>query len=372
MINVAFVPEKILFSSDIPDVNIFTDCKFVNVSLCINSINVLNEKFYAYNGRICVEGLANIVTDFLSVFISDSYNYVDIEVTGKSEYDGAEESKSISFGTIYCAHSIGTSDAYDFLSENFLTLSQFRRIPSDGFLSLKWIAFDGQSARIDLKVAYDDGNGNAGSLKYAFSGNGLKQHGDELRHVLFYVRDITQHICIKTGIENVVVQQFTVTCGNRSMTVFVDPTLVGIRPFYFSNCFNVEEAIALPNVTTEKLKKEQGVAVFKNSSLPYDVVHSVNYESTFPALTSHDCVMIKQLLSANYIRIPWEDGAALWDSDFEALTRVFITEFNADFSESDDAPNSASITWRFVDNRIQLGYSSSRNIFNVSFNPIFN
>jgi len=90
-----------------------------------------------------------------------------------------------------------------------------------------------------------------------------------------------------------------------------------------------------------------------------------------PALTSDECLQVEQMLTSPSVRIPYGSDVALYDTDFDALIPIIITDFTSELSDTDEKLNSVKFTWRFAENRPKVAVPESPGIFNEKYNPTF-
>lgn len=55
-----------------------------------------------------------------------------------------------------------------------------------------------------------------------------------------------------------------------------------------------------------------------------------------PALTSDECLQVEQMLTSPSVRIPYGPDVALYDTDFDALIPIIITDFTSELSDTDE------------------------------------
>ena len=160
--------------------------------------------------------------------------------------------------------------------------------------------------------------------------------------------DVRQRVMEAKKLSLLTLLSVTVRCGNRSATFFVDPALADIEPFYYLNCFGVSEHLSLQRVTTSK-----------------------EYEVESAPLTSDECLQVEQMFTSPTVRIPFGIYAVQYETDFDALTTILITDFTSEISDTNEKPNSVKFTWRFAENRPKVNIPTSPGIFNDKFQPPF-
>ncbi len=77
------------------------------------------------------------------------------------------------------------------------------------------------------------------------------------------------------------------------------------------------------------------------------------------------------MLTSTSVRIPNGPDVALYDTDFDALIPIIITDFTSELSDTDEKLNSVKFTWRFAQNRPKVAVPESPGIFKEKYNPTF-
>lgn len=365
MIRFGFYIPPVVLSSDLPDINIFTDHEFADFRLLAGGSVLLEGRYYAMNGSTVVSDISSIVEHFLAGNTDNNLFEFDIEATAGGDAATAK------MNVLYCDKQTGLFAPEQWLKENFLTLSPFRRLAPDSYINLSWYTTEKEGIMFRVYVTFVNDKGQRDTYWYAHSGNGQIAHINGIMSQLLYLSDIRQKIITAKKIESLTLQSVTVRCGERSATFFVDPALADIVPFFYLNCFGVVEQLSLQRTTTEKVKADRSIATLGKSSQFYDVTTSKEYEVESAALTSDECLQVEQMLTSPSVRIPYGPDISLYDTDFDAITPILITDFTSELSDTDEKPNSVKFTWRFAENRPKIAVSQSPGIFNDKFNPTF-
>lgn len=121
------------------------------------------------------------------------------------------------------------------------------------------------------RLTFVNDKGQRDTYQYVKSGNGQIAHINGIMSELIYLSDIRQKIISAKKIESLTLQSVTVRCGERSATFFIDP-----------------------------------------------------------ALTSDECLQVEQMLTSPSVRIPYGSDVALYDTDFDALIPILITDFTSE------------------------------------------
>lgn len=354
-----------MLTSELSDITIFTDHEAVDFSLSVTGTEVLSGRYYALNGQITICDIAPLIEEAIVGNTDSLLSDCLIEVSAGSEYVSHE------FNVIYCDRYLGLIDPTEWLAENFLTLSAYRRIAPQSYFEVQWYAQDREGIAFYVYCTYLNPEGQRETYHYVQSGNGMMQHGAGINRELVLLRDVEAKIKSVKKIDSLTLQSVTVRRGERSLTVFIDPALSGIAPFHYLNCFNVPESLTLPHVTTEKIKVDRSLANLGRSSQFYDISTTKEYEVQMGPLTSDEYSQVEQLLTTPQVRMPWGLYANYDELDFYAMAQIMITDFTCELSDTDEKPNSVKFTWRFTENRPKVNIKSSPGIFDEHFNPVY-
>lgn len=169
--------------------------------------------------------------------------------------------------------------------------------------------------------------------------------------------------------DDITLLSFTVRCGQRSISCFVDNSLDDRETFYFRNCFNVWDWGTLPVATTAKTDVDRSVAIINGKSRFYNQSTAKTYEVQTGPLTSDEAQWIDQLFSSHDVfRI--EPDATNPEDPF-VIVPILITECTCEMQDGDEKPNSVKFKWRYANNRPIVQLPASPGIFTSPFNPIY-
>lgn len=365
MIRFGFYTPTIALSSDLPDITIFTDHDFVDFRLLAGGYALLEGRYYALNGSTVVPDISSIIEHFLAG--NTDNNLFDFNLEAKA----GGESATATFNVLYCDKSTGLFAPEYWLKENFLTLSQFRRLAPDSYINLSWYTTEKEGIMFRIYATFLNDKGQRDTYQYAHSGNGMIAHINGVMSEFIMLNEVTERVKSAMKIDSLTLQSVTVRCGNRSATYFIDPSLSGLTPFWYTNCFNVPEQLLLPRVTTEKVKSDRSVAILGRFAQFYDISTSKEYEVQSGPLTYDECMQVEQMLTSQNVRVPWGEYSSPTETDFEAMHQILITDFTSELSDSDEKPNSVKFTWRYADNRQKVNAPTTPGIFNNKFQPTF-
>lgn len=365
MIKFTFYTPPLFLSSELPDITIATDHEAVDFALSINSTILLAGRYYAFNGSVIVSDIVQLIEHHIVRNID--MNFVDVHI----EASAGDETAEMDFPVLYCDKVTELYDPTEWLKENFLTLTRSRRIAPDAYINVAWYAANREGVMFRVYVTYLDDNGRRGTYFYVLSRNGQVAHSDGVLSEFVTLKEVRQKIADRCNVKSPTILSVTVRCGNRSATYFIDPALEYYSPIYYLNCFGVFEHIALPRTTTVKVKTDRSLASLGKTSEFYDVSTSKEYEVESGPLTSDECVQIEQLLTSPSVKVPLSLYTDTYDTDFDALRSILITDYTCEFSDNNEKLNTVKFTWRYRDNTPNVDVPTTPGIFNSNFNPIF-
>lgn len=363
---IIYKPSGIILSSTLGDIAIAVDGDFVDVTLTATAKTILAERYYAYGGNVTLYDLAPLIEAEMRSS-GQTYAQFTLRVFTDSTNNKAD---SCVLHILYCDRLIIHADIPTFLSENFLTTLPIRRIAPNSSLSLFLFAQAGES--ISYSIAYIAQRDGSGCLKHEFtmdsgktaSSNDIIQLNISLDMV---VADAASFATAPLG--SISIQSFTVRCGQRSITYFIDPELENFSSFYFRNCFNVWDVALLSSVTTAKTAVERSTAIINSFSQFYNQTNNKTYEVEAGPLTSDEAEWIDQLFTSyDVFRIEFDPTSP--DDPYQ-FAPILITDSTCEVKDSDEKLNSVKFTWRYADNRPYLRLSASPGIFTSPYNPVF-
>lgn len=365
---ITYKPQGRLLSSAVGEIIVAVDGDFVDVTLTASGgVAILSERYYAFGGYVTLYDLGSLIeaemrtsgqsiADFtLSVFTDSINNKAD----------------SCVLHILYCDRFTVCTDISTFLKENFLTTLSMRRVAPDTTLSLFFYAEKGES--IEYSVAHTFRKKDSEILyrhpytadvsKIAIS-SGIIQLNISLSSI---IADAASFATARPG--DITLLRFTVSCGQRSMSCFVDNSLNDRETFYFRNCFNIWDFATLPFLTTAKTDVDRSLAVINGRSRFYNQSTAKTYEVEAGPLTSDEAEWIDQLFSSyDVFRIEPDPTN---DVDPLVLAPVLVTDGTCEVQDGDEKLNRVKFTWRYTDNRPIVRLSASPGIFTSPYNIVY-
>lgn len=365
---ITYKPQGIILSSAVGELQVEVDGDFVDVTLtATGGIVILSERYYAHGGYVTLYDLGSLIeaemnksgqscADFtLRVFTDTVSNKAD----------------SCVLHILYCDRFTVCTDIPTFLKENFLTTLSMRRVATGSTLSLFLYAEAGESLEYSVQHTFRKADSDApyqhryimDSGKTADT-SGVVQINVPLSSV---IADAAGFATARPG--DITLLSFTVRCGQRSVTCFVDNSLTDLESFYFRNCFNVWDTATLPVVSTAKTDVERSLAIINGQSRFYNQSTAKTYEVEVGPLTSDEAEWIDQLFSSHDVFRIEPDPTNSYDPLL--LAPILITDATCEIQDGDEKLNRVKFTWRYTDNRPIVRLSASPGIFTEPYNLVY-
>ena len=365
---ITYKPQGRLLSSAVGEITVAVDGTYVDVTLTATGGTViLSERYYAYGGYVTLYDLGSLIeaemrtsgqsiADFTLRVFTDSVN---------------NKADSCVLHILYCDRFTVCTDIPTFLKENFLTTLSMRRVAPDTTLSLFLYAEKGESIGYSVAHTFRKKDSEAlyrhpytSDVSRIAESSGIIQLNISLSSI---IADAASFAAVRPG--DITLLRFTVYCGQRSISCFVDYSLDDRETFYFRNCFNVWDWATLPVLTTAKTDVDRSVAIINGKSLFYNQSTAKTYEVQTGPLTSDEAEWIDQLFSSyNVFRIEPDPTN---DVDPLVLAPILITDGTCEVQNGDEKLNTVKFTWRYTDNRPIVRLSASPGIFTSPYNIVY-
>ena len=355
----------IVFSSALGDVWISTDEDFADIELTSHNGSVLlAERLYAFGGRICLYDISSLIEMDMRASGSAVAKYTLSVYPGNSRI----LQDSCSFSVVYCDRWILTESPRDFLKENFLTTLTCRRVAPVAVIRLCFYAEANESTGYYIAANYRVA-GTVGVLTETASINaGETAATPGVVEINLTIEGIAATL-VNESADAVEILSFSVFCGNRAVTFFVDRELEGGDSFTFRNCFNAVDSVVLPSVTTTKSIVDRSEVMVNGAAELYDQSLTRSYEVETGPLTSDEAEFIDQLFASAsvYVTKAEDVGPAGATDPREAI----ITESTCEAYSGTDKLSSVKFTWRYRARRPLLSAYKPGDIFSEPYNPVF-
>lgn len=368
MIRISAIPDTLL-TCQLGDVSILTDHQYLNVEFATATEVLLSGKFYATNSSVTLCDLRSLTELAIK---ATSFSVEKFYV--RAMYD--DEETEAAFTAVYCDRDIDIYDVEPLFKNHFLTAAKSRRIAPNSFVFLSFFAWKGERLTYHIFCDYilgtsEEERGTSVERGHTSFVGGLANFSaveDNVQTLAVLCSDVQKRASELEGTE-VELVSFTVRCDNRAVTFFIDKSLSGQRCFFFRNAFNAPDLLFFPAVTTAKTSNDRSLAVLTDRSEFYDNTPKQEFEVQSGALTADECVLAKQLFSADDVRVTYESQPD--DADFDALRPILITDFTCELADLPEKPNSVKFTWRYATNRPTLANPVADDVFNDPFNFTF-
>lgn len=322
----------LLFTSAIPDV-VFSCDKSAICSIADDTSRIIfTTKYYPTpENIITVHNIRDIVETYL-------YNSGLVTCTFTVKFDaGDNEDYSSTFIAIYCDMDIEV-EADPYVYNSFLTTLN-SKCTCPGFCETLTVITDSEET---VSIKGIDNNGSDFIIDLCdLTANAISAYVIDISYdtVLSQLKDKTPEI---TGIK-----AYTVICGNRYFSFYIDKSLEYSLCFNFRNCFNAREFF----ICSGSIKKINTVnaedAVSNNIISQYNISSSCSYETETSILMNDVAEWIPQFLSSKKIKLC---------STEHVYGNADIIISSSTFEPSTEDSKSAKFTWRFANNKIRNIY----------------
>ncbi len=364
---IVYKPSGIILSSALGDLEISVEGDYVDVLLTATARTILSERYYAYGGRVTLYDLASLIEAEMR---SSGMAYSDFTLRVFTDTIN-NKTDSCTLHILYCDRYTPHTDVPTFLAENFLTTLHIRRVATAATVSLFFFAQSGESLEYAVVHNFRKKENNALFSHTYYLQSGRTANSARVEQINITVADIIADAAssVTARLSEIEPVSFTVRCGQRSITFFIDPSLDTAPSFFFRNCFNVWDWVALPGVTTAKTDVERSTAVINGTAQFYNQSASKSYEVEAGPLTSDEAEWIDQLLTSyDVFRVECDPTTP---EDPYVFAQILITDSTCEVQDGDDKLNSVKFTWRYADNRPVVHLSASPGIFTSPYNIVF-
>lgn len=323
-----------LFSSQIPTLE-FTDVGTdpVEISISCEGYKVLETAIYPVGNGIYVHDLRQLVEECMKEH-NWTYAVMEIEIQNQMWENYV----------LYCPQNT-TQEAASFAESHFLTTLNVKRVPSYWQVNRETLSFlrtaaeEGNSLAVSLTATFLSPDGTSLTLACQYtlpSGYGITTINSSPSQIL---ADFNSYYSgtMEYGWENVMVQSYTISIGNRSFTYYVDNDFTPQQCFIFRNVFNMEEVTYLEAVTVTKTDAERSLATSHGVSMFYDQVDEQEHEVSTAPLSTEEADWLEQLLLSHKVQ-RMQDGGT--------LVEVLVTDMTAEVTDSDEEYRRLKFTFR--------------------------
>lgn len=362
---ILYDPVGILLSSGVGDVDVSVKGSVAVVKLTAGEEVLLEEQYYAYDNRITLYNIGDLIEDYLRVN-NGSYGTFDLTLLGT---DGTKKDH-VAIEVLYCDRLSYYREIDTFLADNFLTSLSHRRVRPDDSLTLGYFARKGDDISAVVAVHWRCTGGRDANIHFVEVQAGVAgRTGVDglIIDMAGIVRDMAEQF--QFNARKIEVVCYTVVMGQRSVTLYVDREPPRAETFIFRNMFNVDEVAAFPATVTAKTAVEGATAVVNGRMLFYDQSTAKSYEVQTGPLTSDEAEWVEQFLTSRRVWRLEYNGEE--DADPYTLAPVLVTDSEAEIGNDDEKTNSIKFTWRYANTRPVVRLRETAGIFSREYNLQF-
>lgn len=360
MINISLNTKNVYTTQVFDWLRVETDREHVDVQLAVGGVAMFNSRYYPVNEVATIYDLRSIIEHYLEVHELMSTEIAITAWHGNERLD--EQTKT--FEVIYCRNNRPSNIASDILS-SFLTQAQARRIPTDTMLPLSRLAMDGQDLIPKISIDYrvsDSLRHDTRDLSWHDFDNDVNRTYTEF----ISTRYILQHFCVSDDFEEPELLAIEFLCQERSTAFYIDHRLDDGLMFYFRNCYNAVDGVAVRGIVTETLDVETQEANTPMRTSLYDRRAVKSFEVETDALTVDELRLIEDLFMSHDVRVPQSSG-----DTFEDMTSVIITASECKHSHGGDEPPTVKFTFRYTDRKPVNASTDGKHRFTAPYNNTF-
>lgn len=369
MIDIINKPGGLILTSDFPELSVSTTHESLLVKIVRldekSAITLYSEKLSAYNGEIILEDIGSIIE-------SEMRNHALCMAEFQFTFQAVDLSETLTmdFKVVYCeASNILGTNLEKFLETNFLTTCKNRRISPDFTFVLSFI--DTSDSR-DIPMAYINvRNKLSGAVtQIATALSAVKNRDGSCSIDIFKVE--LQILAIDKGydvIKEYEIISFSVECGQRYASFFIDNSLLMAETFFFMNYFNVRETVDIAGMTKYKFDVDRSLARMPGKSVFYDRKITKTHELNTAPMVLEEVEFLEQLAASpsayRLERVKQTDG-----SYFYKVSEILITDVDVQYND-DDKTQTVKFTWRYANNRPAVYLDAPERIFTSQFNNVY-
>ena len=346
-----YVPETLIFSSDMPALEFKTDKASLNISVnnATSNTQIFSTTLYAVNGVVSVYDMKQLVEQYMR---DNTLAYLNCNIIASA----GSETCNVTLYIIYCSQRI-TITAPKLAKYFFLTSQKSKEVNLASYSEdeLTFFAEKGEDISSQSTLIYSTPDGSMHRY-YTSAAMVAEETGIISRY-------LTLTECWRTigGERGNTLHSFTYEVGERMFTYYFTDDIPQLQ-FIFRNAFNVSERITLFGKTTTVIKSKKSEAICGGRTIYYDRSNEKEYEFESVRLSPEKMRWVEQLiLSHNITR---------YESD---KYRVLITAFTYEVADDDKEDYIIKFTWRYADDDffIEFPYSLNTRIFTQEYDETF-
>lgn len=349
-----YVPQSVMFSSEISTLVYSTDLEKIVVEIYIPSANyahLLNTTLYAIDGKVTIYDIKELVEQYMR---DKKIAYLEFGVEVYNE--GGEVVIITAFKVLFCSFK-PTLSATTYTRFNFLTSQRAKLL--DFFVcyedDLLYYAENGEDTSYTLTFVYTTKGGETLTEQRHFNSSATKTG----IHSVYF--DFFEYYSTYQDEKGALLKAITCKMKNRMFTYYLTEKAPDLY-FRFYNAFNHRDFIPLYGKTTTKMKTQKSEAVCGGETAYYDCNSEKLYEFESERLTPDMMQWLEELLTSHYVT---KNGSA--------SSRVLITDYTYEVADDDTEKYIAKFTWKYADNRLTLEkpYEGNAKVFTQQFKDTF-
>lgn len=350
---------SLVFSCNIPTViRVNTDMAILNFVLknAKKHKEVISLTLDAYNGSIEIYDLRSVIEQYMKDN-GIAYAKFSLESERIEEGDGYTFD-SITFGVLYCSHSMNCT-ASEYTSRFFFSTIQQKLTYPNVEECICFFSPSSQTVKVDYTIIVDDGE----SVRPIYKSEEMNtSEGINSLPMSYY--GIAQKADIDTA--EYIILSASVTIGERDYTLFYSQSAPSVD-FYFRNMFNIFEHCPISAKTICKTNTERSVASINGINSFYDQKDSQENAVETQPLSQGMAQWISQLCISPHVYIAPE-----YVSDTSNMKEVLITESTVEVADDNEELNVVKFTWKDVDGKPSFSIPAiNSSVCNQVFNKTY-
>lgn len=280
-------PSGNVWLHDIGTVVISSDSPYVDFALAADETEIFQNRYHPYQSSITIIGLDELADTYMREN-NLAYCSFQMKITDSTESSGITRV----FSVLYSSRIMSLA-ADDWSANRFLTTVETLLIDQSSDLSLAMIA-SSTDKEYSLFVCGTDSVGNQLTDKHTLPVN-HPVRGKKLVYLPVSPADVLR-LCAEKDIRQVL--SYSITCGNRSITVFVRQLVPpNIQQFRFRNIFSVFENISLQGKIVRKTTTKRESAIIARQTTVFYTLSTREYELS-TTLTFDEAMRVEDMMES--------------------------------------------------------------------------
>lgn len=343
-----------VFTSQLTDFSFSPQYSKTTLIVKIHKSTMVDSYEYVYEFTVfAVDGIATL-HDVRSI-IEDIMRSKSLATTWVTFYEKSMDgipTMRYSYYMVYSASNLLPSDLGDeFLTNNFLTLSDVSLVPRDKALHLAFVMSEGESIPVNMTFTYYFSNGMGPyQVEKLYP---LTKVNDYLQRITFYKENFRYFLSEALLLNNeamkmVIIHSVNISVNKRSHTFFFNDSQQSYLHFEYINNFNVTDEMFLFAEVKEIPSTEQKEAVCNRQSLLYDRNHLSHFEMVLNLSSRDMAVQLADLCRSDLVKLHLGNTAY----------PIIFSKYDIPFSNEPGKVSQAKLTFSFASNGAHINISS--------------